>query len=703
MRTKRFSQLLAVSLALSLLVLVPLEKSSQQAFASGAEEIYLATEVIEGVTGSNIYSPVAFQGKIYFSAQTPELGRELYVFDGISTSLVVDFNVGAASGMYSSNGVLGVFNSRLLLIMNDGATGYELYQFDGSTISLVVDAKPGSDHGYPTNLIEFGGELYFSATTFVTSSYGFVWDYANPPQLLSQEHAGYNLEGFSSPAIVGTDLYFVARTQGLEPGLVKFDGSSFTQFPLTPQNPNSLFAFNGGLVYYAKDSDGIEPWFFDGTTQTKIADLNTGSADGYFFQPVVLGSNLVFRARTNAAGFEMWTWDGTNPPTMVSDLFAGVSSGHNGLIAPSFSGNVFFLGNDGASGIELWEFDGTLQSRAVTNNPLGLVNYSNGSGAGTVLGSTLYFVGTTAATGSELYAYGVKPSGFVPSSVPQPITLNYSANGGSGSASVNQLPGSLVLSDGLGFNRDGYTLAGWDFDAAAVSPVHQLSGNLNLTQSATIFAVWAPIPSQPSQAPPPPSTEEIPVLENFSELRVPSRGGTLEILGAKLNGVSEAWIGEKSARIIRSEPTVLILEAPELEPGLYDLVLITNFGRVTYQGAIEYLTPEGDLLTEQGAVTLDSFELMGFGHGSSVLTGKMKHELGKRVQGLRPVKLACVGQTMGPTILSADPQLAMNRGEAVCSQLAKWFNLSSYEVFARNHQAVGSRFRSTYVEISWVE
>ena len=705
MRLFRTSQLVAAALLAGIFVVPGPIHGEKAANASGAEEIYLATEVIEGSQSSQAMSPVAFQGKLYFTAQTPELGRELYVFDGVSTSLVVDFFPGSGSGAYSTNGILGVYNNRLMLVLDDGSTGYELYQFDGSAISLVVDAKPGAEDGYPSHLIEYNGQLYFDATTFVTDSYGFVWDYVNPPQLLSQVHSGYNLVGFRSPAIVGSDLYFVARTSGQRPGIVKFDGTSFSQLPLTPENPNSLFAFNGELIYYAKGVDGNEPWRFDGTTQIQIADLNPGTADAFFFAPVVQSGNLVFRARTNAAGFEMWTWDGTNAPSLVADLYSGSMSGHNSIIYRDLSGEIIFLGNDGSSGIELWGYDGTTQSRLVSSNPLGVVNYSNGSGEGALLGGTLYFAGTRPETGAEIYAFGVKPAGFAPSSVPQPVTLDYDANGGSGTLSLTQLPGSITLSGGSGFARQGYTLAGWDSDSSSATATYSPGGSFSLTQSTTLFAIWQqnppPVPTQTETSPAP--MIRVPELTNIQDLQIPPSGGSFVIEGSRLGGVSEAFIAGLPAEIIESTTTRLVLDAPQLAPGKYDLLLITEFGRITYQGAIEYVDVEGALISREGKVVEETFEIAGFAPGSSALTGRMKHDLGKRVSGLRPLVITCVGQTMGPTVLDDDELLASRRGAAVCQLLSRWFGLPLSEVQYINHTSVGARFRSTLVTLSWVE
>ena len=673
----------------------------QPSHASGSEEIYLATEVVAGATGSSIYSPVAYQGKLYFSAETPEYGRELYVFDGTSSSMVVDFIPGPGSGMYSSGGAIGVFNNKLLLIMDDGSTGYELYQFDGSTISLVLDAYPGPTNGFPSNFIEYGGKLYFGATVLVTTGYGFVWDYQSAPQQLSQVHAGYNLTYFYSPTVVGSDLYFVARTPGATPGIVKFDGTTFTQLPTTPTNPTSLYAFNGGLVYYAKDSDGFEPWFYDGSTQTKIADLNPGSADGLMFAQEILGSDLVFRARTNSAGFEMWRWDGTNPPTMISDLNAGAFSGHNGSFGV-YSNVLYFLGDDGSSGTELWTYDGTTQTRAVVNNPIGTVNYANGSGGAALIGNTLYFAGTTAATGREIFAYGIKPAGFEASSVPQPVTLTLDANGGSGGTVVSTLQGvSNALPMGSSLSYGTRSFLGWDSDSSSATASFAGGSLLTLTQSQTLYAIWTAAASPSPFVPSPPEPVKIPKakIEHIGKISSPISGGLLTINGSGLLGTSAAFIGMAPAQITEISDFSLTLEAPSLPSGVYDLTLVTEMGRITFVNAITYQDESGQSVTVEKQVTEDSFQIQGFQPGGSEMTREMVRQLALRVKGARPTSVHCLGQTMGPSVLKNDPELALARAVQTCRQLSKWFGIDDYKVDGINNLSVGPQFRSTVVTL----
>ena len=103
-----------------------------------------------------------------------------------------------------------------------------------------------------------------------------------------------------------------------------------------------------------------------------LADLNQVPSyeRGSFPQNITsVGDYSLFRATTNATGYELWRTDGTEAGTrMVKDIWPGPNSGTQyysfGYSAPPFEPTVFgdaayFLGNDGTHGWELWRTDGT--------------------------------------------------------------------------------------------------------------------------------------------------------------------------------------------------------------------------------------------------------------------------------------------------------------------------------------------------------
>jgi ELWxxDGT repeat protein len=197
------------------------------------KELYLAAEVGSGATGSSPYSAVSYAGKLYYSASTPETGRELFVYDGTTVELVEDLNPGPGDGIYSSGGVLGVFNNKLFLKGDDGTTGFELYAFDGNSIELIADviAGPvGSTFYMPDNLIYFDNLLFFQGEApSVSEGRGYVYDFSTETfQEMRDYFAGYTKRNFYDPVVFQGDLYFRATEPGQATYIVKYDGTTFS-------------------------------------------------------------------------------------------------------------------------------------------------------------------------------------------------------------------------------------------------------------------------------------------------------------------------------------------------------------------------------------------------------------------------------------------------------------------------------------------
>jgi ELWxxDGT repeat protein len=82
--------------------------------------------------------------------------------DFCSVGLLKDINPGSAGG-YPSN--LTNVNGVLYFTANDGTHGTELWKSDGTAAgtAMVKDIYPGSGSGSPSNLTNVNGVLYFSA------------------------------------------------------------------------------------------------------------------------------------------------------------------------------------------------------------------------------------------------------------------------------------------------------------------------------------------------------------------------------------------------------------------------------------------------------------------------------------------------------------------------------------------------------------
>ncbi|NJO86932.1 MAG: hypothetical protein HC821_02500, partial [Lewinella sp.] len=148
-------------------------------------------------------------------------------------------------------------------------------------------------------------------------------------------------------------------------------------------SPNNFFV-NGDLLYFRADSAeaGVELWVSDGTGQgtRMLLDLNPGdtvaAGNSNPDEFILLGQQLLFKARNNVNGLELWTTDGTAEGTLqVSDIQPGSGNGtpFDLLVA---NGLLYFTANDGTNGSELWTSDGTASGTQLA------VEIQPGSGSG---------------------------------------------------------------------------------------------------------------------------------------------------------------------------------------------------------------------------------------------------------------------------------------------------------------------------------
>jgi len=135
-----------------------------------------ATMVADLHLGSDSSSPralIAHEGRLYFAANAPETGVEMYsVSPGEVPVLVSDINPGEASS--NAQAFFSVGN-RLVFAADDGEHGLELWDWtDADGVGLVADIDEGPEGSDPHAMIVFDDEwAYFTART---AQYGFeLW------------------------------------------------------------------------------------------------------------------------------------------------------------------------------------------------------------------------------------------------------------------------------------------------------------------------------------------------------------------------------------------------------------------------------------------------------------------------------------------------------------------------------------------------
>ena len=351
--------------------------------------------------GSSPNNLVEFKDRLYFAAYDGENGRALFVSDGTAegTQLLVDLHPGESS--YSNHYTsapsnLVEFNDRLYFTANDGESGNELFVSDGTAegTQLLVDLYPeessygNSYSSYPSNLVEFNDQLYFTANDGESGNELFVSDGTSKgTQLLVDFYSGENSYGLNN----------------------RYDASNLTEF-----DKKLYFTANNG-------ESGNELFVSDGTAEGTqlLVDLypgenNYGSNSSYPTNLVEFNDQLYFAANNGESGNELFVSDGTAEGTqLLADL--RLEDDNYGYSHDSYpdnlvecNGKLYFTADDGVHGKELFVTDGTAEgTRLLVDLRLGVDSYGNSYGSFpdelTVVGDELFFSADSGKTGVELF------------------------------------------------------------------------------------------------------------------------------------------------------------------------------------------------------------------------------------------------------------------------------------------------------------
>ena len=240
-------------------------------------------------------------------------------------------------------------------------------------------------------------------------------------------------------------------------------------------------AFGDYLYFQADDgTTGRELWRSNGTTTTRVFDINTGSGDGSPTNFAVFGDHLYFQADDGTTGGELWRTDGTTT-TLVKDIWSGSDGSDPNSSDPNYFavlGDYLYFQAQDEMGMELWRTDGTtLGTTLVKDINLGPDNSS--PNRLTAFGGYLYFPANDGTTGYELWRTDGTAGG---------TTQVYDVNSGPGDSypqSLNVLGGHLYFKAD---NEASYGTELWRTDGTTTNLVYDinpgtdgsnLSGNLN--------------------------------------------------------------------------------------------------------------------------------------------------------------------------------------------------------------------------------
>ncbi|MBL7898832.1 MAG: T9SS type A sorting domain-containing protein [Crocinitomicaceae bacterium] len=328
------------------------------------------------------------------------------------------------------------YGSALYFSATGNSNGNELWKFENGTSSLVMDINPGIGSSLPNNFLVAGSYLYFTANNGVNGKELWRFDGVSA-SMVADIFVGSSSSMPENLTMIGSTLYFTANNgiNGIE--LWKFDGTTASLVAdifagVAPSNPSEITEY-GTNVFFTADNgvNGVELWSYDGST-VSLFDINVGSVGSMPGELIVFNGVLCFRANDGINGNELWYYDGSS--TFLVDV--NPTGNSNPYELTIFGSELVFRAFDFVSGTELWKFDGVAPT-LVSNIYPGAVN-SFPSNL-TVMGSELYFAANNGTVGVELFRYDGS-------------TVTLAADiypGGSPSMPVNPVERFVVMDDRL--------------------------------------------------------------------------------------------------------------------------------------------------------------------------------------------------------------------------------------------------------------
>ena len=324
----------------------------------------LVKDIYAGVMGSNPKDLFVANGILYFTANNGVLGNELWQTDGTITKLAKDFVVGSGS---SDAKVVANFNGKVLVNYNT-ATENKTETLDGSaTISIItgtIDDEIEPSHFYKAS----NGLLYYAGANNSNDVELYSWNGSNTPQLV----ANINASGSSMPEyfLQWNDTLYYSADDGVH-------GREFWGTNVNTGGTRLLADYNTG----AGDGNPIPLTIFKDKLVWSVENETIGTqyvSEIYLLydflprnpprtsafdksytpsQPIVYNGKLYYEGYNSAVGVELYSWDGTNPPTLAIDYNTGTASSNPSDLFV-YKDHLFFNATDATGNTNLVMYNG---------------------------------------------------------------------------------------------------------------------------------------------------------------------------------------------------------------------------------------------------------------------------------------------------------------------------------------------------------
>jgi len=299
--------------------------------------------------------------------------------------------------------------SELYYIAASSSGGLGLYKSDGTAAgSSLVKTVGGQTSGVLSYFAPVSGGFYF--TPFAVNYGGgqpTLWysdgTAAGTVQISIPSNANVSYLQQLTPD--GSKLYFVERFVGAAPELLVYDSSSHATTVVHALSASLMtpVVANGVLYFEADDALGNGQLWRDGPSGPTMLTSSTNGAGPY--DPIVLGSKVVFLGADSTHGHGLFVSDGTSAGTQ---FLASIDPNLTYLPSTTvIGGKLYFQGYDGANGDELWVTDGTTAGTHRVSDTQ-IPNSSNAGGF-TVVGSHVLFSADDGSHGMELWSFDGSP------------------------------------------------------------------------------------------------------------------------------------------------------------------------------------------------------------------------------------------------------------------------------------------------------
>jgi len=281
---------------------------------------------------------------------------------------------------------LSTWGERAFLQFEGHCGGAEPWLSDGTTAGTqrILDLIPGDAGSDPQALGSAGGLLYFSAD--LPGLGRELWRTDGTPEgtlLLGDLEPGPRGSEPTPLAALEGSFYFSAATRVAGRELWRTDGTAAgtalvrdvvagprSGLPNRTDGELSPFAaaVGGYLLFAARDDDhGLELWRTDGTAggTTLVLDIDAGPSGSRLAAFREGPGGVHFRAETPDAGAEPWISDGTAAGTrLLADIAPGPADSDPVVLGVA-AGHLLFAAFEPTHGRELWRSDGTPEGTAL--------------------------------------------------------------------------------------------------------------------------------------------------------------------------------------------------------------------------------------------------------------------------------------------------------------------------------------------------